>query len=111
MDVNFKGFGEKVATFIADTGLNQSNIPVKITAAGTVAKCTDGDKFCGMCLSVRDGYATVQLSGFVTANALGSIAPGYQTLSAGANNLIKTSQTGREYLVVESTSGTVGFIL
>lgn len=111
MDVNFKGFGEKAATFIADAGLTESGIPVKLTADGTVSACSDGDKFCGICLAVRDGYATVQLSGYVSADAVGNIGVGYKTLSAGADNLIKSSEGGREYLVVESASGSVGFIL
>ena len=39
MNVNFNGYGENVATFVADSSLTAAGVPVKITADGTVGKC------------------------------------------------------------------------
>lgn len=64
MNVNFNGYGENVATFVADSSLTAAGVPVKITADGTVGKCSANDIFCGICVGLRDGYAAVQLSGY-----------------------------------------------
>ena len=65
MNVNFNGYGENVLTFIADSGLTETGVPVKISDDGTVAKCVGNDNFCGVCVGLRDGYAAVQLAGYV----------------------------------------------
>ena len=85
MNVNFNGYDENVLTFEAGTNLKTAGVPVKMTDDGKVTACTSGEVFCGICLSLRGGYATVQLKGYVT--------------------------TGREYLVLNSTADSVGFIL
>ena len=69
MNVNFNGYDENVLTFEAGTNLKAAGVPVKMTDDGKVAACTSGDVFCGICLSLRDGYATVQLKGYVTMPA------------------------------------------
>ena len=81
MNVNFNGYGENVATFIADSALTEAGVPVKISADGTVAKCASGDLFCGICLGVRDGYATVQLSGYVRVNTSAKLASAFSSAS------------------------------
>ncbi len=65
MNVNFNGFGENAATFIADKTITEAGVPVKMKDNGTVAKCDASENFCGVCVSVRGGYAVVQLSGYV----------------------------------------------
>ena len=65
MNVNFNGYGENAATFIADKTLTEAGVPVKMKDNGTVAKCDASENFCGVCVSVRGGYAVVQLSGYV----------------------------------------------
>nr|DAZ14599.1 MAG TPA: hypothetical protein [Caudoviricetes sp.] len=111
MNVNFNGYGENAATFEADSTLKASGVPVKISDDGTVAPCASGDVFCGVCLSVRNGYAVVQLGGYVTLPATSKIAVGYKKLAAAANGCAAVSTTGREYLVVNSTADSVSFIL
>ena len=71
MNVNFNGYGENVLTFIADSGLTETGVPVKISDDGTVAKCDGNDNFCGICVGLRDGYAAVQLAGYVRVAAAG----------------------------------------
>lgn len=78
MNVNFNGFGENAATFIADGTLTEAGVPVKMKDNGTVAKCGANENFCGMCVSVRGGYAVVQLSGYVTVKSDKKIGVGYK---------------------------------
>lgn len=111
MNVNFNGYGENVATFIADSALTETGVPVKISADGTVAKCASGDLFCGICLGVRDGYATVQLSGYARVNTSAKLALGYTKVAAGASGKVAASDSGRTLLVVDSTTTEAGIIL
>lgn len=111
MNVNFNGYCENAVTFEADSNLTKAGVPVKMTDNGKVTACASGDVFCGVCLSVRDGYAVVQLGGYVTLPASTKIAVGYKKLAAGENSTAVVSASGREYLVVDSTADSVGFIL
>ena len=110
MSIDFSGFNENALTFIAGEGLKKG-MPVKITASKTVSPCASGENFCGVCEDVRDGYCTVVLSGYVNMPATRLISTGFQKLGAGADGTVVSSTTGREYLVLDSTADTVGFIL
>ena len=68
MNVDFKGYGENVATFIADSGVAVGNI-VKLSDNFKVVNAASGDDFIGVCVGVRSGYAAVQLSGYVEVPA------------------------------------------
>lgn len=63
MEISLNGYGEQVATF-AVSGEVKVGMPVKISANGTVAPCVAKDKFCGVVLSLRGGYAAVQMAGY-----------------------------------------------
>ncbi len=112
MNVSFNGYDEGVMTFEAESGVT-AGVPVSITANGKVSVVTSGS-FCGICTSVRNGYAAVQLKGYVVVPSTGSISVGYTKLAAATGGKVKADATnGREYLVVDvdSTANTVGFIL
>ena len=111
MNVNFNGYGENVATFIADSTLTEAGVPVKVSADGTVAPCASGDLFCGICVGVRDGYAAVQLSGYATVRTSSKITVGYQKLAASASGTVAVNTTGRQLLVLNSTDTDAGIIL
>ena len=111
MNVNFNGYGENVLTFIADSGLTETGVPVKISDDGTVAKCDGNDNFCGICVGMRDGYAAVQLAGYVRVAAAARIEPGYKKLAAGSTGNVAVNTSGRELLVVDSTATEAGIIL
>lgn len=111
MDIHFAGYGENAVTFLADKSVTKPGVPVKMTGSGTVGTCAPGDTFCGICLRVREGYATVQLAGFVNMPADKNIGTGYKKLSAAANGKIASVESGREYLVLQADNETVGFIL
>ncbi len=110
MNVNFNGYNENAATFLADSTVS-SGIPVKMKENGTVQACTSGDGFCGVALNVRDGYAAVQLEGYVSLPCSGEVPVGYQFLTAGAGGSIAKGTSGNKYLVIESTADSIGFIL
>ena len=107
----FVGYGESVLTFIADSSLEEVGQFVKIVYSGTVGKCEVGDTFCGLCLALRDGFAAVQLEGFAVAKTKSKIPIGYQCLVAGEQGSVIARPHGRDYLVVHSGNGEVGFIL
>lgn len=111
MKVNFNGYGENAATFIADSTLTKAFVPVKISADGTVSPCSKGENFCGICTEVRDGYASVVLSGYVLMPTTAAVTLGYQKLSTGDNGAVVSATSGREYLVINSDTSSVGFIL
>ena len=112
MSVSFNGFNEGVLTFEAVNGV-EAGKPVMVSASGKVQAATSG-AFCGICLNVREGYAAVQLSGYVTVPCSGSVSVGYQKLAADSSGKVKAdNNNGREYLVadVNTAAGTIGIIL
>ena len=110
MEISFHGYDESFCTFLADETVDKEML-VKIVANGTVGKCNVGDDFCGLCVGVRDGFSAIQLRGFIVVKTDRKIPLGYQRLVAGASGTVLVKNTGREYLVVQSTEKEVGFIL
>ena len=112
MSVSFNGFNENTATFKANEEI-AGGAPVKMSETDTVAACESGDKFCGFAIDCGGGYASVQLSGTVTAIYSGS-APevGYVNLASDGEG-VTVSDSGREYLVlaVDEAKKTVTFIM
>jgi hypothetical protein len=114
MNISLNGYGENTATFEADSAVT-AGIPVKMTGNGTVGACLEKDKFCGVVLSVRGGYAAVQLGGYARVLYSGSTAPvvGYQMLSGTGDGKVQVEATGRSILVtdVDTAAKTCGIIL
>ena len=108
MDISLNGFGENVATF-AVSGEVKSGMPVKISANGTVAPCAAKDKFCGLVLSVHNGYAAVQMTGYAGTKP----TVGYQTVNADGTGKVQVETTGRLLLItdVDEPEGTCGLVL
>lgn len=111
MNVNFNGYNENAATFEADSSVTKTGTPVKMSGDGKVAACVKNDVFCGVCAGINDGYALVVLDGYVTMNTDAKITSGYVKLAAAADGKVAANDNGREYLVIDSTDSTVGFIL
>lgn len=114
MKISMNGFGENMVTFACDDTTVYGSL-VKMSDNGTVAPCVDGDDFCGVANSVRNGFTAVQLSGYREIPYTGT-APkvGYQTLAAsGAQSVSTVSTGGRSYLVinVDSNAKTIGIML
>lgn len=112
MSVSFNGFNENTATFKANEEIN-GGVPVRMSESGTVTACSSGEAFCGIAVECSGGYASVQLSGTVTARFSGS-APevGYAKLVSDGEG-VTASEDGREYLIVavDDTASTVTFIM
>ncbi|MDO4748420.1 MAG: hypothetical protein Q4A12_04495 [Eubacteriales bacterium] len=113
MNINFSGYNENVVTFaVDDNSTVLMGTPVLMKDSQTVAACNENDNMIGVAVNVRNGYAAVQLTGYIEMpTSDSSIEVGYQTLAVGENGEVKTSQSGREYLVVYTADGIVGFIL
>ncbi len=111
MNVNFSGYNENVVTFAVSGTDVVMGTPVKMSDSHTVCACSDGDSMIGVALNVRNGYAAVQLSGYIEMPTDESFEVGYQKIASSDNNKVKSSDTGREYLVCAVESGIVGFIL
>ena len=112
MSVSFGGFNSNSATFKSAAEL-ESGCSVKISESNTVAACANGEAFCGFAINGEGGYASVQLSGVVTAPYTGTApAVGYEMLVSDGTG-VKTSDDGREYLVisVDENAKTVTFLM
>ena len=110
--ISYKGFNEKHLTFKASGSLT-AGMAVKVSANGTVAKCADGDAFCGVVTSVRGDIAVVQVSGYVRMPYSGTTAPalGVTTLAADANGGVKSAKgVNVKILELDPTNGVCGFI-
>ena len=113
MKYSYEGIGQWAATFAcADAAEDQV---VKISGNGEVSACADGDKFCGVVISIsRDGQAcAVAMGGMVTVPYTGAApALGWTGLAADGNGGVKAAE-GHEYMVVDvdDTGMTVTFAL
>lgn len=111
MNINFSGYNENVVTFETSSNDVIMGTPVKMSGSGTVSKCSADDSFCGVSVNVRNGYAAVQLSGYIEMPTDDTFTVGYQKIGAATDNKVKSTDSGREYLVVNVSDGIVGFIL
>ena len=100
MSVSLNGINEKYITFCANGTLTEG-LPVKMYSNNTVAACSDGDQVIGIVKSVRNGYATVQVSGTVTLGYTGT-APtvGLRIIDADGSGGVSIASSGRQVLVV-----------
>lgn len=113
MSSAFKGFETKEIT-LKSTGINPGAV-VMLNEELLAVSPAEGTVFCGVCSAVRDGYASVIISGYAEAAFTGTApVPGYQKLASDGNGgVIVDNENGREYLVVgvDSSASTVEFIV
>ncbi len=111
MNVSFMGYDEKIATFTAESDV-EAGTPVIVSDNGAVS-AANGSAFCGICKTVRDGYASVQLGGYVRAAYTDTLTVGYNKLSAESGAVKVDETNGRQLLVVDvdTTDNTAGIIL
>nr|WP_319489387.1 hypothetical protein [uncultured Caproiciproducens sp.] len=113
MNISLNGCGENVATFEAGSGVT-AGTPVKMTGNGLVGTGAALDAFCGVAVSVRGGFAAVQLGGYVKVPYSGTTpVVGYQKLNCAGNGKVQVESTGRSMLItdVDTTAQTCGIIL
>lgn len=111
MNINFSGFNENVVTFAVDDSVVLMGTPVKMASSNTVTACADSEDMIGVAVNVRNGYAAVQLTGYIEMPTDETFEVGYQTIAAASGNKVKSASSGREYLVTSVQDGVVGFIL
>ncbi len=109
MDISFNGYKENVLTFECESTVTAGKL-VKMSASGKVANASADDGFIGVALSVSEGYAAVQLDGYVEAAKSGTVNVGYNKLVAASDG-VKTAESGIDRLVIYSDDSVVGFIL
>ena len=110
MTVSFDGYHANTVTFEAASGVTVG-LPVVMSANGKVANATSA--ISGVCKSLKNGYAAVQLDGYVRLPYTGSIAVGYKKLVVDDGEIKVDTTNGREHLVidVDTTTNTAGIIL
>lgn len=103
MSLSFRGYNENFLTFKAASGLEAGQL-VKMSDNETVTACTEGDPFMGLAVSVKNGYATVQMSGYAIFSYVSMTAPALGT------NIFSSDATGRK-LSTMSYSGVPGLVV
>lgn len=112
MYADFSGLNSEVATFNCNSSVTQSGQLVKLIGSGMVARCASGDNPIGVTVNVRNGYAAVQVRGFVQVPHDGTLSIGYHNISAADDKTLKLNNTsGINRLVIESLNGVAGVLL
>ncbi len=112
--VSFEGIGEVMATFYAQDGVERGQV-VKVNGESSVSVCAAGERFDGVAVSARDGFAGVQVGGFAELPCEDStVAVGRVSLTADGKGGVKKAgagDTGHEYLVVSVDGGCIAALL
>ena len=117
MKVSLEGVGENVVTFEAETqgaGAVTPRAAVKLCGPGKVCACSAaGDIPAGLALSIRSGYAAVQVSGYMKLPCSADLEEGYRTVAWDASGKLAENSAGRGVLVtdVDAPAGVCGIIL
>ena len=94
MKNTFKGFDDKVGTFLCNKDTKVGDL-VTIFDNNAVRPCELDETPCGICLGINNGFAAIQLGGFATINCNKLIAEyGIQHLKAQTRNCVKESPDG-----------------
>lgn len=101
-EVSYEGIGGVAATFLAGEGVERGAV-VGLTGPDTVGPCADGARFCGVAADRSgDGFACVQVRGFVQASYSGEgVVPGWVDLAADGAGGVKKAAGGASHLVVQ----------
>ncbi len=110
MNVSFYGYHADLLTFEATSSVT-AGLPVVMSDNGKVTKATTD--FFGVCASVKNGFASVQIDGYVRLPYTGSLSVGYNKLIVNSDAVKVDASNGRERLVldVDETTHTAGIIL
>lgn len=110
MNVDFKGYDENVATFIADNTVEAGKFVVMDENYSVKAASAD-DEIYGYCVGVRDGYAAIQLAGYVEAPVSGNVDLGLTGIAAASATTVAASETASAHKVIFVSEDVIGFIL
>ena len=110
MNVDFKGYNENVATFIADATVEAGKFVV-MDENFSVTAASEDDEIFGYCVGVRDGYAAVQLEGYVEVPVSGEVDLGLTGIAAASATSVAASETASAHKVIFVSDDVIGFIL
>lgn len=114
MSVSLKGFNEKVITLQAVDGLKAGDA-VSLSGNLEVSPASEGTDIFGFAISVTDGYAAVQVGGFITVPCEGieDAYVGYRAIQGADEGKIALAESGRKVFVVsvDKAAGKIGIIL
>lgn len=104
--ISFEEIGALTVTFYAEEGVTAGQV-VKLSQDSTVGACTAGDWICGAATWTEDGYAAVQLKGFVEVPYTGSVELGWNKLAADGKGGVTVNEEGADHLVaaLDAASG------
>jgi hypothetical protein len=111
MDTNLNGYMEQMVTFKADDTLTKTGVPVMFSDNNTVCECVAGSIPSGICIALRNGYATVQTAGYVKVNTSTKVPLGYKSIAANGKGGVEISETGRYCIIANRTDTEAGIIL
>lgn len=99
--ISFEGFNNKYATFDASSTVSTGK-PVKLDDSGKCVRTTDGDMFIGICASLRNGTAGIQLQGYAELDFEGDVPPyGYAKIVCSASGGIRVADVSEDGLPVK----------
>lgn len=111
MYINFAGYDLNVATFKADATVHPGDL-VEMKDNFTVTRTRPRRELFGICLKVEEGYAAVQMSGYVECPKGNGIPLGVVGLMSGqSGNDVCCCSDYTHYKVIYSDDDVVGFIL
>ncbi len=111
MTANYQGLNREVITIKCNSNVNAPGQLVKLSDNGIVSKCGDGDTPIGLVLNVRNGYAAVQISGYMEIPHNGTLNAGYQKIGASGDKELKLSaESEKQVLVLDASNSTLRFI-
>lgn len=111
--ISLKGFMEQTVTLLADESVENGAF-VGMVDNEKVSKAADGEKFIGIVASCSNGAAAVTVKGYMEATYSGTApALGFAKLVADANGGVKSSEDGRDVIVitVDAENSKIGFIM
>ncbi len=112
--ISMDGIGAKYVTFYTEEDASAVGKVCTLSGNDTVKASADGEKFCGILISVKDGIACVQVGGCCELPYSGTTAPsvGYCSVAAASGG-VAVGEKGKEVLVyhVDTTAKTVGMVL
>ena len=115
MNISYEEIGQVLVTCPAEKSVVRGQV-VKMGANGLVAPCANGERICGLAVSVaEDGCAAVQMRGFAQIPCTDSgVKPGFVKLvSNGTGGLRKASSEGActEALVMSNDGESIAVCL
>lgn len=112
MNIDFKGYNENIITLKADKTLPEGTkgVTVTLNGQGTVTLAPENSFVLGVCLSVRNGYASVQTTGYARVKTTATLVPGCRPLLSNGNGGVVENEVGRLHFVLDSVEGEAGIL-